>query len=154
MKLIPFVSVDDTPFTASPDDVLRRHGRPAEEGFNLVGLTEFDYGGVVFRFQSNGRLEEITVWADEIELDGNAVAWADLQAHVLAHDASAFRRAGFLVSPLFGLAFVPGDALADAPSDAPSDALGDALGVALGVGAPWVTALAAHCLDEWRALSP
>ena len=38
-----------------------------------------------------------------------------------------FRRAGFVVSPAFGLAFDPTEP-------------------------PWVTALAAHCLAEWRAL--
>ena len=40
---------------------------------------------------------------------------------------AAFVRAGFLVSPRFGLAFVP-----DQPD--------------------WVTALAAHCIGAWRAL--
>jgi hypothetical protein len=34
---------------------------------------------------------------------------------------------GFIVSPKFGLAFDPDDA-------------------------PWVTALAEHCIDTWRAL--
>ena len=46
---------------------------------------------------------------------------------VRTHDARAFERGGFLVSPRLGLAFVPTEP-------------------------DWVTALAAHCLDTWRQL--
>ena len=127
MRLDPFVSVDDTPFTASREDIERARGTPAEEGFNLVGLTELDYGGVVFRFQGSGWLEEITMQADFIELDGAVVSFENLASFVRRRDVMVFERAGFLVSPRFGLAFDPRSA-------------------------HWVTALAAHCLDEWRAL--
>lgn len=127
MQLIPFVSVDGLLFTSLREDIERQWGRPVEEGFNLVGLTELDYGWVVFRFQSSGRLEEITTQADEIAVDGHAVSFGALEAFVCRHDAAVFRRAGFVVSPRFGLAFDP-------TSDR------------------WVTVLAAHCLDEWRKL--
>ena len=48
-------------------------------------------------------------------------------AKLRAHDGQVFERAGFVVSPRFGLAFVPAEP-------------------------DWVTALAAHCVDTWRAL--
>jgi hypothetical protein len=127
MQLIPFLSVDGLPFTVSREDVERQWGRPVEEGFNLVGLTELDYGDVVFRFQSSGRLEEITTQADVVKVDGRSVSFGALTNFVHQHDEGTFRRAGFIVSPRFGLAFDPA-----------SDR--------------WVTALAAHCLDEWRKL--
>lgn len=127
MQLIPFVSVDGLLFASSREDIERQWGKPVEEGFNLVGLTELDYGAVVFRFQSSGRLEEITQRADVVEVDGQAVSFDALASFVHQHDEGVFRRAGFVVSPRFGLAFDP-------TSDR------------------WVTALAAHCLDEWRKL--
>ena len=65
----------------------------------------------------------------EKTVDGDVVdvPFAGLAAVVQAQDATAFERAGFLVSPRFGLAFVPGQP-------------------------DWVTALAAHCIETWRAL--
>ena len=60
--------------------------------------------------------------------DGVAdIPFGGLAGFVRAQDAGVFERAGFLVSPRFGLAFVPGEP-------------------------DWVTALAPHCLDTWRHL--
>ena len=52
---------------------------------------------------------------------------AALADYLRARDARAFARGGFLVSPRYGLAFVPAEP-------------------------DWVTALAAHCVDTWRRL--
>ncbi|HEX5683149.1 MAG TPA: hypothetical protein VFY73_03850 [Ideonella sp.] len=127
MKLDPFVSVNDLPFTVTREQVLRLWGRPADEGFNVVGLVELDYGSTVYRFQTSGRLEEVTLQAATVQLGAEVIPFGALRAHVRAHDLGMFERAGFVVSPKFGLAFDP-------TSD------------------HWVTALAAHCLDAWRAL--
>jgi hypothetical protein len=127
MRLEPFVRVDDTPFRASRDDVLRARGRPMSQCRNDVGLHELDYGTVVYRFQDSGRLEEVTMQAPVVSLGTVAVPFAALASFVREHDEAVFDRAGFVVSPRFGLAFDP-----QCPS--------------------WVTALAAHCLDAWRAL--
>ena len=64
-----------------------------------------------------------------LQLDGGVadVPFAGLADFVRAHDAGAFERAGFLVSPRLGLAFVPAEP-------------------------DWVTALAAHCIGTWRDL--
>jgi hypothetical protein len=129
MRLDPFVSVDGHAFSLSRDAVLQSHGRPLRQDRNGVGLNELDYGGIVFRFQDNGRLEEITTEARVIDLGAIAVPFGSLQAFIGEHDDDAFRRAGFLVSPRFGLAF-------DAKEPF------------------WVTALARHCLPQWRALPP
>jgi hypothetical protein len=118
VRLEPFVRVDGVPFDVTAAELRSRHGRPGREGRNAVDLDELDYGHVVYRFQVNGRLEEVTRQAPVLHLGG----------FVRAEDPDAFERAGFLVSSRFGLAFDPGD-----PA--------------------WVTALAAHCLPQWRALA-
>jgi hypothetical protein len=127
MRLEPFVRAGDTAFSATRADVLRARGEPAREGRNAVGLTELDYGHVVLRFQDSGRLEEVTTQAPVIDLGSIAVPFASLEAFVRAQDPQAFERAGFVVSPRFGLAFDPREPC-------------------------WVTALAEHCLAQWRAL--
>lgn len=127
MKLDPFVQVDDTPFTISADDVQRARGTPWRAGRNDVGLNEMDYGDVVYRFQDSGRLEEVTREAQVLSLGNVAVPFTALAAFIREHDPEAFERAGFLVSPGFGLAFDPSEPF-------------------------WVTALARHCIPEWKAL--
>ena len=127
MKLHPFSSVDGVLFSASREEVLRIHGSPMRQGRNDVGLSELDYEQRVFRFQDCGRLEEVTVQAPVLNLGSVAVPFGALERFVRDNDPSTFERAGFLISPSFGLAFDP-----QCPS--------------------WVTALAAHGIDEWRAL--
>jgi hypothetical protein len=127
MRLLPFESVDGVPFSTTPEQLRARHGRPGREGRNAVDLDELDYGRVVYRFQASGRLEEVTMQAPVLHLRAVAVPFAALAAFVRAEDPAAFGRAGFVVSPRFGIAFDPAD-----PA--------------------WVTALAAHCLPQWRAL--
>ncbi len=127
MRLVPYIAVDGVPFATSPAQLHARFGPPLRRERTPVGLNEHDYGDRVFRFQDSGRLEEITQRAPQLQLGELGIAFATLAAYVRAHDAEAFERAGFLVSPRYGLAFVPG-----APD--------------------WVTALAAHCIDTWRAM--
>lgn len=127
MKLEPFLQVDDTPFSVSSDELVRTRGQPWRRGRNGVGLHELDYGHVVYRFQDCGRLEEVTLEAEVITIGNVAVPFATLAAFVRSQDPEAFERAGFLVSPSFGLAFDPKEPF-------------------------WVTALARHCLPEWKAL--
>jgi len=127
MKLDPFISVDETSFTTSQDEVVMMRGKPARAGRNSIGLHELDYESVVYRFQDNGRLEEITVQAPVVNIGNLAVPFTALASFVRTSDPSAFERAGFLITPKFGLAFDP-----DEPC--------------------WVTVLAAHCLDSWRAI--
>jgi hypothetical protein len=127
MKLDPFIQVDDVPFTTSRDELVATLGRPLWTARNGVGLNELDYGDCVYRFQESGRLEEVTKRADVVHFREVAVPFASLKAFVVAQDTSAFERAGFVVSPKYGLAFAP-----ESPD--------------------WVTALARHCIGSWRAL--
>lgn len=127
MKLDPYRHADGTAFTATRDDIVAVRGQPHHTGRNDVGLNELDYGDAVYRFQDSGRLEEITLQAPVLHLGAVAVPFAALAHFVRDHDPDAFERVGFIVSPRYGLAFDPDDA-------------------------PWVTALAAHCIDTWRAL--
>ncbi|MED5618754.1 hypothetical protein [Ideonella sp. BN130291] len=122
------MQVDKLPFTASMDEVRRRQGVPPRESSNEVGLHQLDYGHVVYRFQeSTGRLEEVTCRALVLHLPMAAVPFASLAAFVREHDPQAFRVGGFFVSPRFGVAFDPADS-------------------------NWITALARHCLPQWRLL--
>lgn len=127
MRLEPYVRVDDTPFAVTPAELRAARGLPARRVRNGVGLNEWDYGAAVFRFQDGGRLEEITLAARVVTIGPVSVPIAALGGFVRAQDAGTFWRAGFLVSPRYGLAFDPRDP-------------------------PWVTALATHALDEWRRL--
>lgn len=127
MKLEPFQSVDGTAFSASSADIMRLLGAPQRTGRNEVGLDELDYGGVVYRFQESGRLEEITTQAPVVTFGTVSVPFGTLAAFIRSHDGAAFERAGFLVSPRFGLAFDPADPC-------------------------WVTAIAEHCVSTWKAL--
>lgn len=127
MRLEPFERVDDLPFSVTMEELRHRRGRPGREQRNEVALNELDYGDVVYRFQDNGRLEEVTRRAAVLHLGDVAVPFTALAAFVREHDPEAFRAAGFLVSPRWGIAFDPADS-------------------------NWVTALAAHCLPQWRAL--
>lgn len=127
LRLEPYRFVDDLPFDATSDEVRRRRGPPARQARNDVGLTELDYGDAVYRFQDSGRLEEVTCHVSVLHLDAVAVPFEALVGFVRAHDPQVFERAGFIVSPRWGIAFDPHDG-------------------------GWVTALAAHCLPQWRAL--
>jgi hypothetical protein len=127
MKLDPFVQVDDTLFSVSRNELLRRKGPPLRCTLNDVALEAFDYGSVVYRFQASGRLEEVTTRAPVVHIGGIAIPFRALEGFVNAQDPDVFERAGFLVSPRLGLAFVPAEP-------------------------DWVTALARHCLPTWHAL--
>lgn len=129
MRLDPYVSIDGLPFSATRDDVIRVHGQPLREGRNEVGLTELDFGDVVYRFQDCGRLEEVTRQAKVLNLGAVSVPFPSLKTFICEQDHRHFARAGFLVSPKFGLAFVP-----DSPY--------------------WVTALARHGVEQWEAMRP
>lgn len=127
MRLEPYIRVDDTPFSATRDDIVRSRGQPLRSGRNDVGLDELDYDDEVFRFQDGGRLEEVTKDAPVLLMGTIAVPFATLAAFVREHDPQMFEKAGFVVSPRYGLAFDPA-----CPA--------------------WVTALAAHCIDTWREI--
>lgn len=128
MRLAPFREVDGLPLRISRDELVARLGPPLRTRRNAVGLNELDYGDDgVYRFQDGGRLEEVTRHSPVLHLGAVAVPFAALAGFVRAQDPDAFERAGFLVSPALGLAFVP-----DQPD--------------------WVTALARHCIPAWRAL--
>jgi hypothetical protein len=127
MKLLPFAQVDKTHFSASQESILAERGPPLTQCRNGVGLNELDYGDVVFRFQDNGRLEEVTTQAPVVYFGNTDVPFGALEAYVRSEDELAFDRAGFVVSPKLGLAFDP-----DCPF--------------------WVTALALHCIASWREI--
>lgn len=127
MKLTPYRQVDEIAFSVTPADLRLRKGSPLVTSRNGIGLEEMDYGDSVFRFQDGGQLEEVTKQASVIQLPNAAVPVSFLGKFLRAQDSEAFERGGFVVSPRFGLAFAP-----QSPG--------------------WVTALAQHCIDTWRAM--
>jgi len=127
MRIEPFVSIDGNSFAILPDELLRARGLPARQCRNEVGLNEFDYTSIVFRFQDCGRLEEVTVQAPVLGFGSVVVPFANLESFIRNQDPGVFVRARFLVSPAFGLAFDPSEPF-------------------------WVTGLAKHCIPQWAAL--
>ncbi|WP_418319959.1 hypothetical protein [Piscinibacter sakaiensis] len=127
MRIDPYLSVDGMPFTISEAALRLQFGAPLEVSRSMVGLNELDYGEAVYRFQDNGRLEEVTKRAHVLHIATVAVPFDTLAAFIAATDPGRFERAGFIVSPRCGIAFVPAQG-------------------------PWVTALARHCIDSWRSL--
>jgi hypothetical protein len=127
LHLQPFTAFDDLPFSLSVEGLVARLGPPNRQSRNAAALNEFDYGHSVLRFQDRGRLEEITKRAPVLQLGTIAIPFGALGGFVRAQDTEAFERAGFLVSPAFGIAFVP-----EEPD--------------------WVTALARHCIPTWQAM--
>lgn len=126
-RLTPFEAFDSIPFKLGVDALLSRFGPPDRCARNAAALNEYDYGDRVVRFQDCGRLEEITRRAPVLQIGAVAVPFGALGGFVRSQDDGAFERAGFLVSPRYGLALVPGEP-------------------------DWVTALARHCIPTWRAL--
>lgn len=51
----------------------------------------------MYRFQDCGRLEEITMQAEVVNIGKVAVPFANLAAFIHAHDPEAFERAGFVI---------------------------------------------------------
>ena len=126
-QLTPFTAFDGIPFSIGLDELIADLGLPHRCRRNAVALNEYDYGHSVYRFQDGGRLEEITRRTPLLQIGAVVVPFAALGAFVRGQDDTAFERAGFLVSPRYGLAFVP-----EQPD--------------------WVTALARHCIAQWRSL--
>ena len=90
MHLTPYESVNGVPFTATRAEIIRAHGLPHREERNNVGLTALDYGQAVYRFQDNGRLEEVTIRAQFLHLGSVAIASGNLAAFVHTNDAAVF----------------------------------------------------------------
>jgi hypothetical protein len=128
MRIVPYVAVDGMPFTTSEAELRLRLGEPQHMVRNSVGLTELDYSDAIYRFQDNGRLEEITKRGHIVHIESLAIAFDELATFIADSDAERFERAGFIVSPRHGIAFVPAQG-------------------------PWVTALARHCIPTWKGLT-
>lgn len=127
MKVVPFESVGEVKFSDSRKDIIAALGKPDQEVGNCIGLHELKYQNIIYRFDKAGALEEITVHAPVLDLGAVSVPFSVLSAYIHQQDHSAFTKAGFLVSPQFGLAFDP-----DCP--------------------PWVTVITKHSIDLWRAV--
>jgi hypothetical protein len=127
LPLTPYTAFDGFTFGLDPESLVAWLGPPQRCSRNGVALDEYDYGHGVFRFQDGGRLEEITRRTPALQLGSVVIPFTALAAFVRTQDDDAFERAGFLVSPALGIAFVPSEP-------------------------DWVTALARHCIPSWREL--
>ena len=107
MKLEPFVRVNGVAFSASREDVMQAHGTPHHEERTSSGLTLVDFGDTLYRFRGNGQLDEISAQSRVLSLGQVIVPFQNLVGFVRQQDAGAFDRLGFLVSPRYGLAFIP-----------------------------------------------
>ncbi len=107
MKLEPFVRVNGVAFSASREDVIQAHGTPHHEESTASGLTLVDFGETLYRFLGNGQLDEISAQSRVLSLGPVVIPFQNLAGFVRQQDAGAFDSLGFLVSPRYGLAFIP-----------------------------------------------
>lgn len=103
----PYKSINEIPFDSPESEVIGRFGSPDSTGVNSIGLKEFDYRESIYRFDSRGKLVEVTVNLEEFELDSEVVQFCELESYLTKNDVDIFNKYGFLVSPKFGLAFDP-----------------------------------------------
>lgn len=127
MRIIPFESVGEIKFSASREDVIATLGQPNQEMHNKIGLLELTYQNIICRLDKSGAVEEITAYAPILSLGVHSVLFSALAAYIHQYDHSAFKKHGFLVSPLFGLAFDP-------------------------YYPPWITAITKHSVNLWKAV--
>ncbi|MCE2570374.1 hypothetical protein [Motilimonas eburnea] len=103
----PYKSINEIPFDSAESEVIERFGPPDSTGVNSIGLQELDYGESIYRFESSGKLVEVTVNLEKLALDSDVVQFCDLEGYLTKKDVGIFNKFGFLVSPKFGLAFDP-----------------------------------------------
>jgi len=125
MKLEPYVLVDTTPFSASRNRSWRK-GPALKELRNGVGLNELDYGAVVYRFQT---------------VEG----WKKCPCELRSSTSEPLTCRSQVLRPSFWQRMSqPLNAQVHRQSE---------VGLAFDPNCPtWVTALAAHCIDTWRAI--
>jgi hypothetical protein len=82
-------------------------GSPDREKESRLWSVELQYAAGVYRFDTDGKLKEVSVDAPELELEGASVSFVSLRPFLEQRDEACFERVGFLVSPRFGIAFDP-----------------------------------------------
>ncbi len=107
MVIVPFLEIDGISLDTSSRAVREIKGQPNSIKTNSLGLTEFDFGSYVYRFDKEDRLHEVTLIAPSIKLAGVSVAFEQLGKYVKQTDNNLFDKYGFIVSPKLGIAFDP-----------------------------------------------
>lgn len=105
MRLATYKSVGPVSFGIGRDELISLLGVPEGEQKSRIWAIELRYPAGVYRFDSDGRLREISVDVPKLEIDGESILFENLHAFLEQHDSEVFERFGFLVSPRFGLAF-------------------------------------------------
>ncbi len=107
MKFCPFKSVNEIAFNSSKDEIIQKLGSPDDVSTNSRGWYELVYSESVYRLDKEGRLVEVTVNLESIEINGATVQYHLLKDHLSKYDNETFDTIGFIVSPKFGIAFDP-----------------------------------------------
>jgi len=126
VRLEPFVRVHGTPFTISHAELIRLRGPAFNRTEDDDGLNVLDFGDSIYRFTTDGTLAEVSLQASVVLFGNVAVPFGNLVGFIRSQDIEAFDRAGYLVSPAYGLSF-------------------------LSYRPFWVTALARWRVAEWKA---
>ncbi|MEC5388314.1 hypothetical protein VVD49_21455 [Uliginosibacterium sp. H3] len=114
-------------FGIDRNELERVLGSPERENKSRLWASELQYPAGVYRFNSDGKLKEVSADAAELEIEGERVSFESLRPFLEQRDKEWFERVGFLVSPKFGIAFDP-----NFPS--------------------WVTAFSQSELPLWRSI--
>lgn len=116
MKVVPYESAWGAPFGSSCQDVSAIFGAPQRiSSATAKKRLEYHYPSVIFRFDDQLRLVEATADVEYVDVEGCSmpgaaraeVAFVELGFVIAKLDNASFSTFGFLVSPMFGVAFDP-----------------------------------------------
>ncbi|WP_221768569.1 hypothetical protein, partial [Vibrio penaeicida] len=82
MVIVPFLEIDGISLDTSSRAVREIKGQPNSIKTNSLGLTEFDFGSYVYRFDKEDRLHEVTLITPSIKLAGVSVTFEQLGKYV------------------------------------------------------------------------
>ena len=128
MKVHPFEAVDSLQFGATAQAIKELLGPPIGDKVSRRREQELRYTDACYRFDSQGSLVEVTIDAPAVQFGRISVPFKLLAAYLKEQDNSTFEKAGFVVSPAYGIALDPAS-----PS--------------------WVTAFSCKRLVQWHAIA-
>ena len=107
MKIEPYKRINAIELNLKESELLESLGDPKKIAKNSIGLVEYDFNSQIFRFDSSGELNEVTVYSENVEIEGLSIPFDKLVLFVKKCDCNLFEKFGFIVSPKYGLAFDP-----------------------------------------------
>jgi hypothetical protein len=107
MRIEPYESLGVAKFGESQSAVIAKLGKPDKETINRLKQIELSYPNAVYRFKDHGGLVESSIHYSAVQLNCVSVLFPALVGYLRENDKDTFEKAGFTVSPKFGIAIDP-----------------------------------------------